>query len=261
MQKQFTNSPIKVEGLSVSFDGRPILWDLDFSIAPGKLTAIVGPNGAGKSTLLRALLGLVRPDSGCISLFGLKLKAAKCRIAFVPQRSEIDWDFPITAFEVVLMGRYKKLGMLRWPRKADRLAALAMMRRLGIADLADRPIRKLSGGQQQRLFIARALMQDSDLLILDEPFAGIDVATEKSLMTLFKELTLEGKTLLVVHHDLSTAKEYFDELILLNRRLIAKGAPQEVLTTKNLERCYKIHGSLLEEVAQLSKENARGLAK
>lgn len=252
MQKQLAKFPVEVEGLSVSFDGKPILWEVDFSIAAGTLTAIVGPNGAGKSTLLRALLGLIRVDSGKISI--------QKNVAYVPQRCEIDWDFPITAFDVVLMGRYGKLGPLRWPRKADKLAALAMMRRLGIEDLKDRQIRQLSGGQQQRLFIARALLQNSDLLILDEPFAGIDMATEKSLMVLFQELTAEGKTLLLVHHDLSTAKEYFDHLLLINRRLIASGAPEKVLSPENLQRCYQIHGSLLEEVAQLSKQKERGLS-
>ena len=252
MQEQLAKFPISTEGLTVSFDGKPILWEVDFSIKAGTLTAIVGPNGAGKSTLLRALLGLIRVDSGKIAI--------QKNVAYVPQRCEIDWDFPITAFDVVLMGRYGKLGLFRWPRKADKLAALAMMRRLGIEDLKDRQIRKLSGGQQQRLFIARALLQNSDLLILDEPFAGIDMATEKSLMALFQELTAEGKTLLLVHHDLSTAKAYFDHLLLINRRLIASGAPEKVLSSENLQRCYQIHGSLLEEVAQLSKEKERGLS-
>ncbi|MDX8430312.1 MAG: metal ABC transporter ATP-binding protein [Candidatus Algichlamydia australiensis] len=253
MHKPLSKFPIDVEGLSVSFDGRPILWELDFSIEAGSITAIVGPNGAGKSTLLRALLGLVRIDKGKIAI--------QKNVAFVPQRCEIDWDFPITAFDVVLMGRYGKLGPLRWPRRADKEAALSMMRRLGIENLASRQIRKLSGGQQQRLFIARALLQSSDLIILDEPFAGIDMATEKSLIALFNELKSEGKTLLLVHHDLSTAKEYFDQILLLNRRIIAKGPPNQVLTAENLQRCYQIHGSLLEEVAKLSKETARGLSK
>lgn len=250
---------LTIEHLFVSYDRNAVLWDVSFSAPKGVLLGILGPNGAGKSTLLKATLNLVKPLSGKIDFFGEPIESARSKIAYVPQRESVDWDFPITALEVVLMGRYGRLGWLSRLRKADREAALHALELVGMSAFADRQIGELSGGQQQRLFIARALVQNPDLFLLDEPFAGIDLATEKVLIELLKKLRDQGKTILVVHHDLPTVSEYFDWAILLNTHLIACGPLHKVFNRENLVRTYGKAAHLFGEAANLSAKNLRGL--
>lgn len=250
---------IDVEQLTVNYDKTPVLWDISFSIPQGVLVGIIGPNGAGKSTLLKALLGVVKPLSGKVSFFGQPLKKVLKRIAYVPQRSSVDWDFPITALDLVLMGRYGKLGLLHWPRAADKEAARAALNMVGMLSFADRQIGQLSGGQQQRIFIARALLQEADIYLMDEPFAGVDIATEKAIIALLNQLKVQGKTVFVVHHDLNSVERYFDWIILLNTSLIATGSIKEVFHPENLQRTYGSSSVLLDEAAKLSQSKTTGI--
>lgn len=250
---------LKVEQLSVNYDKTSVLWDVHFSIPEGKFVGVIGPNGAGKSTLLKALLGMVKPLSGKVDFFGQSLKKMQHRVAYVPQRNSVDWDFPITAFEVVLMGRYGKLGCLKWPKAADKEAAEHVLDLVGMLPYAKRQISQLSGGQQQRLFIARALLQEADLYLMDEPFAGVDMATEKAIIALLDKLKASGKTLLVVHHDLTTVDAYFDWVIMLNTCLIASGPVGEVYTQEMILKTYGRTASLLEEAAKLAQNKTAGM--
>ncbi len=250
---------LKVEGLSVNFDTTSVLWDIHFEIPQGKLVGIIGPNGAGKSTLLKTFLGMAIPISGKLECFGKPLKKMKKKVAYVPQRSSVDWEFPITAFEVVLMGRYGKLGYFTWPKKADREAAWQALEMVGMTAFADRQINQLSGGQQQRLFLARALLQDADLYLMDEPFAGVDMATEKTIIALMDKLKVQGKTLLVVHHDLTTVDAYFDWVLMLNTCLIACGPVADVFHADSIMRTYGRSNALLEEVVKLTKNKTSGM--
>ncbi len=238
---------LKVEYLSVNYDKTPILWEIGFEILPGKLVGIIGPNGAGKSTLLKALLGMVKPISGKVEFFGTPLKKVKQKIAYVPQRTSVDWDFPITVLEVVLMGRYHQLGLFKWASKKDKEEALKALEMVEMASFAARQISELSGGQQQRVFIARALAQQADIYFMDEPFAGVDMASEKTIIQLLNELKNKGKTLFIVHHDLNTVEQYFDEIILLNTCLVAFGPTKEKFHAENIRRTYGKSGMLLEE--------------
>lgn len=253
------NEAIDIRHLSVNYDKTSALWDINVTIPKGALVGVIGPNGAGKSTLLKALLGFVKPLTGTTTFFGKPFKKVRDRVAYVPQKGNIDWDFPITVFDVVLMGRYQKLKGLKWYRKADKQAAQKILARLEMESLADRQISELSGGQQQRLFIARALLQEADILLLDEPFAAIDQATEELLIKLLKELRDQGKTILVVHHDLKTAESYFDHALLLNTSLVAFGECKTVLTSDNLARAYGKKGELFEEATRLSTVEKAGL--
>lgn len=251
---------IAVEDLNVNYGKTPVLWDVSFRIPKGVLVGIIGPNGAGKSTLLKSVLRLVQPVSGRIDLLGeTSFSKVRERVAYVPQRGSVDWDFPITAFEVVLMGRYGGLGLFKRPRKADKEAALQALDRVGMLPFADRQIGQLSGGQQQRLFIARALVQNAELLLLDEPFAGVDLTTEKSMIDLLKKLKESGKTVFVVHHDLPTVEEYFDWVILLNTRLVAAGPVEEVFTKENLSYAFGKNQALFDEAATLSAKSLSGI--
>lgn len=242
---------LEVEELSVAFDKTPALWNINLSIPQGKLVGVVGPNGAGKSTFLKALLGLVKPLSGEIRFFGKRLKDVRAQIAYVPQRQSVDWNFPISVLDLVLMGRYKKMGFFKWPSAADREAALEMLDRVGMASFAKRQIDELSGGQQQRLFIARALLQEADLYLMDEPFAGVDMGSEQEILSILKELQKEGKTVLIVHHDLSTVEHYLDWAVMLNTSLVACGPIDEVFHQKNIFRTYGKTCTLLEEATSL----------
>ena len=250
---------IEVQQLTVNFEKTSALWDLHFSVPQGKLVGIIGPNGAGKSTLLKALLGIVKPITGNILFFGKPFSRMKHRVAYVPQKGSIDWDFPITVFDVVLMGRYRRLKGLKWYRKADKQAAMHILGKLGMRELASRQISELSGGQQQRLFIARALMQEAEIYLLDEPFAGVDKVSEGVIMKILQKLKEEGKTILVVHHELNTAAEYFDSALLLNTSLVAHGDIDTVLTPKLLSRAYGQKEMLFDEAWRLSKEKATGI--
>lgn len=251
---------LEAEDLNVNYGKTPVLWDVSLSIPKGVLVGIIGPNGAGKSTLLKTALRLIKPISGKIDLLGSPAFAnVRKKVAYVPQRGSVDWDFPMTAFELVLMGRYGQLGLFRRPRKADREAAYQALERVGMLSFANRQIGQLSGGQQQRLFIARALVQNAELFLLDEPFAGVDLATEKSMIDLLKKETKGGKTVFVVHHDLPTVEEYFDWAILLNTRLIAAGPVCQIFTKENLSLAFGKRQSLFDEAAELSAKSYSGI--
>lgn len=250
---------VTVENLSVHYDKTPVLWEINFTIPPGQLVGIIGPNGAGKSSLLKALLGVIKPLSGSVSYFGAPLKQSKKKIAYVPQRTSVDWNFPINVLDVVLMGRFGKLGLFKWVKKADREAAKETLERVGMLPFADRQISELSGGQQQRIFLARALLQDADIYFMDEPFAGIDMATEKALVALMSSLKSEGKTLFIVHHDLTTVKSYFDWVLLLNSCLIDCGPVEEVFHEENLKRTFGSSSYLLTEAKKLAKSKTTGI--
>lgn len=250
-----------VSQLTVNYDKTPVLWDISLSIPQGKLVGIIGPNGAGKSTLLKALLGLVKPLSGRIEYYGAPFSAMQQRIAYVPQKDSIDWDFPITVEELVLMGRYGRLGLFRHPRDADRAASLQALDLVGMRELKGRQINQLSGGQKQRIFLARALCQDADILFLDEPFSGIDINSENLILKLLKELAHKGKTLFVVHHDLPDIEEHFDWVIMLNMRLVAVGPVLEAYNPDTLSSTYGKSFHLLHDVMQLSKKAKEGYGK
>ncbi|MGI6247068.1 MAG: metal ABC transporter ATP-binding protein [Pseudochelatococcus sp.] len=232
------SSPFAISGLTVSYDGRPAVLSVDFTTPPGAMVAIVGPNGAGKSTLIKAALGIVPRLSGEVTVFGAARERAMARIAYVPQRASVDWDFPATVVDVVMMGYYRRLGLFRLAGKRLRRGALDCLERVGMAAFADRQIGQLSGGQQQRVFIARALAQEADLYIMDEPFAGVDAVTERAIIAVLKDLKAAGKTIICVHHDLGTVAEYFDHVLLINVRLVAAGPVAEAFTLDNLQQTY-----------------------
>ena len=232
------NSPLAIRGLTVSYGQKPAVFSVDMTVQPGAMTAIIGPNGAGKSTLLKAALGIVKPLSGQVQVFGLPLEHQRARIAYVPQRASIDWDFPTRVIDVVLMGLYRELGLLRRIRGGHRKRAMECLARVGMQDFAKRQIGQLSGGQQQRVFLARALAQAADIYLLDEPFAGVDAATEKAIISVLKSLRAEGKTVVVVHHDLATVADYFDNVFLINTRKIAEGPVAEAFTADTLQAAY-----------------------
>ncbi len=229
---------LDIRGLTVSYGERPAVFSVDASFTEGAMTAIVGPNGAGKSTLLKAVLGIVKPLSGAVSVFGVPFAAARSRVAYVPQRASVDWDFPTRVIDVVLMGLYRELGLLGRLRPGDRARAEECLERVGMSDFASRQIGQLSGGQQQRVFLARALAQGADLYLLDEPFAGVDAATEKAIIDVLKALKAQGKTVIAVHHDLSTVTEYFDEIFMINVRKMAHGPVREAFTAESLQNTY-----------------------
>ncbi|MGQ9010609.1 manganese ABC transporter ATP-binding protein MntB [Bacillus stercoris] len=230
--------PVELDNVTVAYHKRPVLQDISLQVPEGKLIGIIGPNGAGKSTLIKTILGLVPRASGDIAIYGKDYKDQRTRIGYVPQRGSVDWDFPTSALDVVLMGRYGRIGLLKRPKKADVEMAKAALAKVGMLDYANRQISQLSGGQQQRVFLARALCQNADIYFMDEPFAGVDAATERAIMTLLAELKEKGKTVLVVHHDLQTAEDYFDWILLLHLRKIAFGPAENVFTIENLQKTY-----------------------
>lgn len=235
-----TNSvAVEVRNLTVSYHAKPALLDVSVAIERDTLVGVIGPNGAGKSTFIKAILGFVRPDVGQVMIKGQDVQNAKGQVAYVPQRGAVDWDFPITVKEVALMGRYQRIPWYRNPNKSDREAAMEALSMVRMTEFADRQIGQLSGGQQQRVFLARALAQGSDILLLDEPFAGVDAATERAILEVLERAKAAGKTLVVVHHDLVTAAEYFDKLILIKQRLFAYGPPQAVLREDLLSEVYE----------------------
>ena len=236
---------LHVEDLTVTYGANPVLWDIDLNIPPGVMCAIVGPNGAGKSTLIKAALGLVRPVAGHVRFLGRPIGQMRGQIGYVPQRHSVDWDFPTTARDVVEMGLYRDLGWLRRPGKAEHARALAALAEVGMQDYADRQISQLSSGQQQRVFIARALVQDAPILILDEPMAGVDASTEAIIIALLKKLRDAGRTVIVVHHDLTTVQSYFDWLVMLNVRIIAQGPVAQTYSADNLRAAYGRHLAMI----------------
>jgi manganese/zinc/iron transport system ATP- binding protein len=242
---------LEVHDLTVAFDRKPVLWNIDLTIPQGKIVGIVGPNGAGKSTLIKAVMGILSLSSGYTRLFDQPINDVRHRISYVPQRESVDWDFPASVMDVVLMGRYSKIGLFKRPRKADRDAALDCLKKVGMEAFANRQISQLSGGQQQRTFLARALAQHADIYFMDEPFAGVDAATEKTIINLLRDMTNSGKTVIVVHHDLQSVKNYFDWVIMLNTRLVASGPTEETFTQENLHETYGGKLTLLADVADL----------
>lgn len=229
---------VDVDDLTLAYHEKPVIWDIDFQVPTGILLAIVGPNGAGKTTLIKAILGLIKPAAGRIKIFGKSYAEMRKRVGYVPQRGSVDWDFPTTAEDVVMMGRYGHLGWMKRPGKHERELAYQSLQIVGMEAYAQRQISQLSGGQQQRVFLARALIQDADLYFMDEPFAGVDATTEKAIIAILQQLRKKGKTVIVVHHDLQTLKEYFDWVLLLNVRKIALGPVKEVASQKNLHLTY-----------------------
>jgi manganese/zinc/iron transport system ATP- binding protein len=229
---------IEVTDLTVAYGATPVLWDVDLTVPPGVLMAIVGPNGAGKTTLIKAILELVRPAAGRVLIHGRPYEEQRRLVAYVPQRRTVDWDFPTNVLDVVLMGRYGALGWLRRPGRRDRGLALEALEQVGMVELADRQISQLSGGQQQRVFLARALVQDAPVYLMDEPFQGVDATTERAIVGLLRRLRAEGRTVVCVHHDLPTVAEYFDWATLLNVRRIASGPVAEVFNEENLRLTY-----------------------
>jgi len=250
---------LQVCQLTVNYDKTPVLWDVTVDIPKGVSVGIIGPNGAGKTTFLKAALSLLKPLSGKVRFFGESLSKVRKRVAYVPQRATVDWDFPIRVKDLVLMGRYGKLGPLRWPRRADVVAAHQYLEMVGMEQYATRQIKQLSGGQQQRVFIARALMQQADFYFMDEPFAGIDMASEKTLVELFHELQKQGKTICAVHHDLNTVDSYFDWTLVLNMRLIAAGPTKEVFNATNLNAAYGKSYALFDETLRRSLSQTTGI--
>jgi manganese/zinc/iron transport system ATP- binding protein len=232
------HAAIEVRDLTVAYRDKPVLWDVDLEVPPGVLMAVVGPNGAGKTTLIKSILGLVRPAAGDILVNDAPYEEQRQGVAYVPQRGSVDWDFPTSVLDVVMMGLYGQLGWIRRPGAAQRSSAIEALEKVGMADYANRQISQLSGGQQQRVFLARALVQDASIYLMDEPFQGVDATTERAIVDLLQLLRVNGSTLLVVHHDLQTVPEYFDWVLLLNVRRIAAGPVSEVFTDENLRATY-----------------------
>lgn len=259
MAKKDESPALQIRQLTVNYDKTPVLWDISLEVPAGLLVAIIGPNGAGKSTLIKAALGLVPITSGKVTFFGKDLKDVRLQVAYVPQRESVDWDFPITVRDLVLMGRYGKIGMFRWASKADLERVNHYLDMVGMMPYANRQISQLSGGQQQRAFLARALVQEADVYFMDEPFAGIDIATETILMNVMRALRDDGKTLFVVHHDLNTVESYFDWVIMLNMRLVTCGRTSEVYNANTLMTTYGKSYALFDEALRLSNSKTQGM--
>lgn len=251
MIRQVDNPIIEIHDLSVAYERKPVLWDVDLSLPEGKLIGIIGPNGAGKSTLLKAIMGLLPLNSGYIKINDKPLEEMRHKISYVPQRESVDWDFPTSVYEVVMMGRYGQLGLFKRPKNSDKEIVMDSLRKVGMEDFKERQISQLSGGQQQRVFLARALAQQADIYFMDEPFAGVDAATEKAIIKLLGEMSAQNKTVIVVHHDLQSVAKYFDWIILLNMRLVASGPIDEAFTPELLQETYGGKLTLLTEISDL----------
>jgi manganese/zinc/iron transport system ATP- binding protein len=238
MNKPAEQIAVRVTDLTVAYQDRPVLWDIDLDVPAGKLMAVLGPNGAGKTTMIKAILGLVPTAAGSVEIFGRPYATQRHRVGYVPQRGSVDWDFPTTVLDVVLMGRYGALGWFKRPGRRERDQAMVALEKVGMSEFARRQISQLSGGQQQRVFLARALVQEADVYFMDEPFQGVDARTERAIIDLLKELRAQGRTVIVVHHDLQTVREYFDWITLLNVRRIASGPVNAVFSEENLRLAY-----------------------
>jgi manganese/zinc/iron transport system ATP- binding protein len=248
------NPIVEVHNLTVTYRDKPAIWNIDFTIPEGILGGIIGPNGAGKSTVLKAMMDLVPISSGYVKLFGKDLDHIRQRVSYVPQRESVDWDFPASALDVVLMGRYGKRSLFSRLTRNDREIAMECLKKVKMENFAQRQIAQLSGGQQQRVFIARALAQEADLYLMDEPFAGIDASTENAILELLSNMRNEGKTILVVHHDLQSAYEYFDWIVMLNTRLVASGSKNDVFNADMLGETYGSKLTMLSRIANLLKQ-------
>lgn len=245
------NDIITVKNLTVTYNRKPAIKGINLRIGSGKIIGIIGPNGAGKSTLIKGILGFLPIDTGEVRIFGEPVKDVMKRVSYIPQKEQFDWDFPINVYDVVIMGRYPYLSMFGRPGAKDNEIAIKSLEKLEMIKYKDTQIRNLSGGQQQRIFLARALAQQSDIYFMDEPFVGVDAKTEAAIFKLIRELKNEGKTILIVHHDLSRIKDYFDELILINQTLIAAGPTDKVFTKENIEKTYGGRLTILEKASQL----------
>jgi manganese/zinc/iron transport system ATP- binding protein len=257
---------VSVTDLTVAYRDRPVLWDIDLDVPAGKLMAVMGPNGAGKTTLIKAILGLVPTAAGRVQILGKPYRQQRHLVGYVPQRGSVDWDFPTTVLDVVMMGRYGVLSWFKRPGRAEREAALQALEKVGMAEFANRQISQLSGGQQQRVFLARALVQEAQIYFMDEPFQGVDARTEKAIVDLLKELREKGSTVVVVHHDLQTVREYFDWVTLLNVRRIACGPVDSTFSAENLRLAYGgrvefLEGRTRREPAGDLDEDLRGLGR
>lgn len=245
-----SKSPLSIHALTVAYQRRPVLWDVDVDVPAQSIVGVIGPNGAGKSTLLKACLGLIPISSGKVSVYGKPYEEQRAIVGYVPQRESVDWDFPVSALEVVMMGTFGQLGWFHRVGKRERSKALEALDAVGLADEAHQQIGQLSGGQQQRVFLARALAQSAQLYLMDEPFASVDAATEQAIIAVLRRMRSEGRTVIVVHHDLETAREYFDWVILLNTRVVAAGPTATTMTHERLRQTYGGRLTLLDEAAQ-----------
>lgn len=244
---------ISVKGLSVSYERKRVLANIFLELKAGRVVGVVGPNGAGKSTLFKAILGLIEPNTGIIKILDKDSDQVRKEIAYVPQKNDVDWSFPATVMDVVMMGRYPFKGVFQRLSKEDKDIALEALREVGMEAFRDRQIGELSGGQQQRVFLARALCQNAQVFFLDEPFVGVDILTEEKIINILKKLAKEGKSLLVVHHDLASVQDYFDDVILLNQRLIAYGPTETTFNDENIRRTYGGQLPLLHKMGELDK--------
>ena len=251
--------PLSVYDLTVAYHRKPVIWDLAFDLPPGQLIGVVGPNGAGKSTLLKAVMDLVPRASGRVQVYGDSYANNRHRVGYVPQRESVDWQFPVSALDVVTMGLYDEIGWCFPVRQKHRDQALDALEKVGIAELAKRQISQLSGGQQQRTFLARALVQDADLYLMDEPFAAVDAATELAIVEILRELKARQKTAVVIHHDLQSVPQYFDYVVLLNMRIVAHGPVEETFTEENLQKTYGGRLTLLDEVTEAMRRREQTL--
>lgn len=229
---------LQVNDLTVAYKFKPVLWDIDLDVPEGVMMAIIGPNGAGKSTFIKAILDIVKPLAGGVKIFGKPYKQVRSRVGYVPQKSAVDWEFPTTVSDVVMMGAYGKLGWIKRPGRNEKQLTGQALEKVGLTGFASRQISQLSGGQQQRVFLARAIVQQADLYFMDEPLQGVDATTEKAIISILKELKARNKTVIAVHHDLQTVTEYFDHVVFLNVRKIADGKTAEVFNDQNLEKTY-----------------------
>lgn len=252
-----TSAGLEFHDVTVAYGRRPVLWNVDLTVPGACLFGIVGPNGAGKSTLLKAALGLVPLAGGEVRILGAPLEQVRGRVGYVPQRESVDWDFPVSVTDVVLMGTYARLGWLRRPGPRERELAAECLERVGLADVADRQIGRLSGGQQQRVFLARALAQQADVYFLDEPMAGVDARSQERIFRVLSDLRAEGRLVVIVHHDLRSVAEWFDAVALIDMRLVATGPVAEVLTPENLRRTYAGRLDVLDEIGRAVAEGGR----
>ncbi len=259
MIQQVANPAIELHSLTVAYQQKPVLWNLDYTLPAGKLIGIVGPNGSGKTTMIKSIMGLVPLSSGYVKIFDESLDKVRSRVSYVPQRGSVDWDFPVNVLDVVLMGRAKPRRLFSRYSSQDKEIAMDSLKKVNMEAFVKRQISELSGGQQQRVFLARALAQQADLYLMDEPFAGVDASTESTIMDLLKSMRAEGKTIVVVHHDLQTVNHYFDWLVLLNTRLIASGPTKEVFNSEALTQTYGGKLNILSRVGDLVKEKAHPL--
>lgn len=254
MKIEVTHPAVEFHDLTVSYHKKPVLWNIDATLPKGSLIGIIGPNGAGKSTLIKSAMGLLPLASGYVELLGQHLDKVRHQVSYVPQRESVDWDFPTSVLDVVMMGMYKDIGLFKRPSRAQKDKAMYCLEQVGLASFRKRQISQLSGGQQQRVFLARSLAQEAELYFMDEPFAGVDAATETAILEILQKLTSEGKTVVVVHHDLQSAAEFFDWVLLLNMRLIASGPIEKVFTQSLLQETYGGRLTVLSEIGELIRK-------